>query len=618
MQGRKRAMSLFTRSPAKTTYRNTEELVRVEAHGLLWTVRPQWAWVLEGPQSPDWSHLRAEPTAELVKRNEAREVWRVEVAGQPVYAKLYRAVGWRQRIRALLQGRPHLAEWRTAEYARLRGFPAIEPIAHGSAPGPFGPWALVTLAIGDAVPLDAYWREISCPPRAERDQASANAVIRLTAQLIARAHQEGFRHEDLHAANLMVQRPPADSTEPIRVLFVDLQKGRINKPVSRRGVLRNLAQLNQWFRRHTTRTERLRFAAEYVRHRQQVQASASFGRDLGLTAGGLLLAADREWRHHARRLWAKRDRRIRRDGRYFARVDLGSGWRGHVFLRTKHAVPGSRASQLVFARDQWKQWLAEPLNWVDPRQTKRVKQSRRTTVCRGELPVADGPLPVMIKRVLPRRWKRLLTIWRDSRNLRTWRKGYALLNRNLPTARPLAVLQRRRWGLLQDSLLITEKLPGAMDLAKALGPLADGGRPNGQWHYKHLLTRRLVRLLKQMHECGFYHRDLKASNILVVPCRNGDGPEPWLIDLDGLFHRPFVSRRRQLLCLVRLSVSLEGRAAVTRTDRLRFLQAFLRSPGQPSSDWKLVWRRLARAADRKRSRKQRQANNGKAGTYPSP
>lgn len=602
-------MTLFTRMRSAAPGRRLAELVSLEAHGLRWLARRDWAWLLEGPQAPDWSHLRAESVAELVKRNQAREVWRVEVGGQQVYAKIYRAPGWRDRLRVLLRGPGHRAEWRAADYARQRGIPAIEPIAQGSASGLFGPWMLITLAVLDGGLLNEGWQRLCERPRLARDRVSANQLIRVTARLVARAHQEGFRHQDLHAGNLMVQPAgPQSPAEPV-VLFVDLQKVRVNRAVSRRAALGNLAQLNQWFRRWTSRTDRLRFLTEYLRHREVIHSTAGHARDFGGDVRSFSQAVERVWRRHAHRLWAKRDRRVRRDGRYFARVDLGGGWQGHVFLRSKHLLAGSQASQLVFARDQWKQWLAEPLNWVDPRQTKRVKESKRTTVCQGELPVAEGALPVMIKRVRPRRWKRWLTWFRHSRNLRTWRKGHALLNRDLPTARPLAVLERRRVGLRLDSLLITELPPEAVDLATALRQLASKQQPSRNWALKYALTHQLVRLVKEMHACGFYHRDLKASNVLLVPRADGGGLEPWLIDLDGLIRRPVIARRRQLQCLLRLSVSLESQSAVTRTDRLRFLLAFLRGPGRPARDWKPLWRKLEQAAARKRRRKRGHAAN---------
>ena len=89
-----------------------------------------------------------------------------------------------------------------------------------------GHGVLLTQAVSNAQPLNAFWLEIkNCPDRQERYRR-AKAVCESLAEALARAHQSGLRHLDLHAGNLLVRDEPglvasspnrtADSLRPLR------------------------------------------------------------------------------------------------------------------------------------------------------------------------------------------------------------------------------------------------------------------------------------------------------------------------------------------------------------------------------------------------------------------
>jgi len=116
-----------------------------------------------------------------------------------------------------------------------------------------------------------------------------------------------------------------------------------------------------------------------------------------------------------------------------------------------------------------------------------------------------------------------------------------------------------------------------------------------------------------MHDCGLAHRDLKAPNILIAPAPGGR-PRPVLVDLDGLRRVRRASPRRRARDLMRLSVSLDEWGVARRTDRLRFLRAYLEPPGcpgpitvlsrrrgrtDPARRLRRWWHRIARASRRK-------------------
>jgi serine/threonine protein kinase len=298
-----------------------------------------------------------------------------------------------------------------------------------------------------------------------------------------------------------------------------------------------------------------------------------------------------------------------RTGRYFARLDLSGGWRAHVFLACKHPVEGSPASSMTFTQQQWKQWLHNPLRLVTPADRRWIiKESRTSVVCRGRLERDDGrSLDVICKRSLPRGGlKRILQLLRTSRPLLTWKRANALLHRQIPTARPLAVLERRRFGLLLDSLVVTEYLPHTQDLDTLLTVTLRVLPAAAQRTLKRQIGQSLCPLLHRLFERGFIHRDLKAPNLLVQ--WNPQSPEPpgvLLVDLDGLRPCHRTGDQAELDALVRLNVSLDHCKRVTLTDRGRYLRDYLTRPGCPQPQWKPLWHTIAAACEIKRSARRR-------------
>ncbi len=556
-----------------------------------------------GNEAPDWTNLRTEPAAELVKRNGPREVWRVRVEGQELFAKLHRPVKVGDYVRGLLRGPASRREWRVARYALQAGLAATPPLAcgWGRTLKRLGHSVLLTQAVSNAQPLNSFWVQIKDCPDGQEQYRRARDLCERLAEALARAHQSGLRHLDLHAGNLLVRGGPGERPE---IVLVDLQSARVSRSLSETEVLQNLVQLNQWFQQHAGRGERLRFLGRYLAWRDELM-ELPHARRMRMSKRQMLGKLDGMARRHAARLWAKRDRVAMRNGRYFSRIRIPGGWRGHVLLEPRRPTAWLYVRQASFTRSQWRQWLDEPLEWVDASRQQVIKASHSGTVCRCELPLDDGPLAVVCKRSLPRTWlKRFYYLFTRSRNLQTWRRGYALLNRDLPTARPLAVLERRVAGLLLDSIVITQAIEDGHDLDTMLRLYLAPQAQRVQRRVKNRMVGRLAVLVRQMHQSRFTHRDLKASNVLVQ--WNARRPEHVglaLVDMDGLRLRRRAGKRSELRALARLNVSLDLCTTVTLSDRVRFLKAYVRRPGGRKSDWKVLWRRLAGISGRKRQQK---------------
>ncbi len=564
------------------------DAVSEEHDGLRWIIRSGFEHGLATVPASAW----ADPAGQgwsFVKKNGRREVWRAEIDQQVYFLKYYFRGGLVDTLRALVGHSSCRAEWDGGRFALRHDIPAVEPVAYTRALRRDGRACelLVTASVEPCYPLNHFWRLLqSDDDRARRSADTAHLIDRL-AELIARAHQAGFEHTDMHAENILVQ-PIAPRT--YRCVFVDLHSSRRDVRVCDRAVVRNLAQLNQWFRRNGSVSLRLRFLRAYLRWRGEFEHEFTNARPLGLGFEQLVDALKRAADTHAQQLWAQRDRRIFRTGRYFGRVRLANGWRGQVYCRSKHEQSFSPLSARRLERDWWRPALATLLGRLAAGQLNLCKDSHSAIVARETLAHSEGDVTVIVKKPIPRNLRRRLAMWlSQSRSRRGWRTGNALLHRNVATARPLALLERRVGPFARESVLLTEVVPEAVDLEAHLR--AEYPRQaNHEWAgYKRTLVERLTTQLRELEPRHFRHRDCKAGNILVVE-------QPTLqllwIDMDGLQHlrRP-PSANEVRAAFVRLHVSLLDIPGLTRTDRVRFLKRYFARFGMPVDRWRNEWRR---------------------------
>lgn len=565
-----------------------EPIQQREFDGLAWTFRSRFERVLAMVPAAVWLDPGGQGW-QRVKQNSERTVWRARLDGVNYYLKYYASGGLMEALKRRVRGSACRLEWQSGVYALEAGIAAVRPVACTERVTCDGLVCslLITEAVEPAHPLDEFWQTLQGDEDETRRCRDARHLIDLLAEMIARAHQAGFEHRDMHAANILV-RPVAP--RQYETVFVDLQSARLGAPLSDRAVVRNLAQLNQWFRRHSSSSDRLRFLRRYVRWRNEYEQAFEHGRPLDMSFEQLVAALLGQARRHADRLWSKRDRRAGRNSRYFRRVRIGGGWRGMVFVCSKRRLPESRASEMVLEPGWWLEQLRDPLRWFAPDAGRACKLSHSASVTRCVLPAGEKNLPAIVKRPLARSWRRRVRqLLPPSRAMRGWRIGNALLHRDIAAARPLAVLERRAGPLVLDSLLLTEAIPGAADLDAHLRSEFERCSPAEWLRHKRRLAELLANHLRQLFERGFDHRDCKAQNILVV-----SEPEPKLIwiDMDGLRcvgHVPLGRRRR---ALARLHVSLLDIPGLSRGDRVRFLKRYLVRFGSDPREWRAVWRAL--------------------------
>jgi tRNA A-37 threonylcarbamoyl transferase component Bud32 len=538
-----RKIGSLTGRPART----------VAAGGLVWRVEPAGV-ELFGPDGPDLTAWEKAGLVEVVKRNLQRAISRVRLSGGTVYVKQCRANTPRSWVREVLRPAKARLEYENALALRKLGIGAVEPLAWGGKSGRLpGDSYLITRAQDGAVPFLDFLEGTLSP-------AARRQVARGFARFLARLHDLGVAHPDPHPGNFLVELP--------QFVLTDLHAVRFGRPLDWPATRANLTLLNRWFQVRATRADRLRFWRTYVSARPTLPAADAdrMARDLETATEASNL-----------RFWAARTARYRTDNRDSRRV-CGPAASGYAVRDLPDEVLDT--------------WLADPDAPLAG--ARLLKDSRTSTVAELTIDTPAGPRVVVYKRFnLKSAIGAVKNVLRPSPALRSWVTGNSIRDRGLPTARPLAVFHRTRLGVPLTGYAVFDKVLDALGLPEAVA--APQRRPAvlREW------ADRLGRLVRRMHDRQVSHRDLKAPNVLMA------GGEPVLIDLVGVeIDRP-VSRTVRVRDLARLNASFLDSDAVSRTDRLRCLRAYLGWGLYGKGDWKSWWREVTEATRAKSERNAR-------------
>jgi tRNA A-37 threonylcarbamoyl transferase component Bud32 len=562
------------------------ESVVLVAGGVRWQLQPALLAELPGRDlgrlfGPDGLRLDewlAAGQAQVVKHGPHRTVYRVVRGGLDFHVKHNRAADRRARLREFVRGSKARSEYEKALAVADHGVPTVVPLAVGEPHG-CGRWRgsfLITRTLPDTRPLTSFLEETlpeAAPARRARLRQRLAAAL---GQFLARMHDAGIRHLDLHPGNLLLRLGADDRPE---LSLIDLHAVRLGA-LSWRARRANLILFNRWFMLHSERTDRLRFWRAYQSAAacglacQPAKPRAAAARIAELERGSLASNL---------RFWRGMDRRCVNANRRFRRFHVGP-MKGHAVadLDPEVLAPLLADPDALFARPD----------------VTVLKKSPSSAVVEFDLPGPSGPRRVVCKRFAVTAWTDpWVALVRPPPALRSYVMGHGLLLRRLPTPRPLAVWHRYRHGLCREGYLLTEKVAGARDL---LGAVADLGRLPSAPRRTGLrrLIDRVARLVALLHERHLSHRDLKAANVLVsgaAEAADAEGVAVWLIDLVGVRRLRKLRRSRRVQNLARLHASFLGHPGLMRTDKLRFLRVYLRRGLRGRTGWKLWWRQVEAA-----------------------
>lgn len=539
-----------------------------------WQVHPHWRDCLFDNQGLRFAEWRERGAVDIVKEAPHRTVHRVQLppatshSQLSIYIKHYPLSDLRAYLRQAV--RPAKARTEAEKALRLTelGIPTVEPLAIGESPR--GESWLITRGLEDVQQLN-HVVEHNLPETLLNGQPRWRfELTEALGAMLARLHDAGVRHQDLHAGNILVRI--GDWAKPLLYL-IDLHAATFGEVLDWAASRDNLIMLNRWFVQRSSRSDRRRFWRTYIQRRstqREPEAVRAQARELESATWKSCLA-----------FWRNRDRRCLTNNRYF-----------YSLRHNQNRVWAVRE----MAQESLRRLLADPdAPFADPA-AKILKHSRSSTVAEITLEFNGEMRPVIYKRIMAtKRSDPWLHMVRPTPALRSWIAGHRLLDCGLPTARPLAVIHRRRSGLTYECYMATEKLPDAVELHKYLAGL--GKCPPREQILA--LIDQVARLVRSLHDRQLSHRDLKAANLLI------SGSRLWLIDLVGVERWRKLPHSRRVQNLGRLHTSFHDHPWISRTDKLRFLRTYFRWGLLGRGDWKSWWRQIAHATANKLAKNHR-------------
>ncbi|MDR2164716.1 MAG: hypothetical protein LBO79_03615 [Zoogloeaceae bacterium] len=402
-----------------------------------------------------------------------------------VLAKLLTGGRAERRAAREREGARLLRAWAGARENVAGGPGTPRLLSDGFAAGQGG-WLLFEL-LEDARSLEALWRDATPETR--------HAALREALRAIASLHRAGLWQADLHPGNLLYDRED-------RLHLID--GGGVHAdtaPLPQEKAMDNLGVFLAQF------PDPDGVFADRARMEALLREGGVFGANVpAATAWEALQAAIRR----ARR-WRVRDllKKIRRDCTLFA-VERKGLWGASGLVAVRRAEAATLAPL-----------LSDPDACI--RRGHVYKTGGAATVVRVEI---AGRALIVKRYNIKHFWHGLKHCWRPGRAWRAWREGHRLLALGIPTARPLALLERRCCWLRGTAYLVTEHLEGPDLLAHA----ADTPLPGEK-------AEALRALLASLHQARISHGDMKGHNLIWQPNatqETGGTRGHWaLIDLDA-------------------------------------------------------------------------------------
>jgi len=491
---------------------------------------------------------------EIVHRSMVRTIGTIRIQGpegsERVYVKTYRHRGWGNTLRFFLFGSKAKAEWAMGIRFMALGIPSFQPLAYGERrKGPFLKEAyLVTREVPNSISLDRYLEELRKEDPDRISEKKAN-ILKGIAGLVGEIHRKGIYHRDLHSGNILVKW---NGSHGLCLHIIDLHRADVYRRISKQKRLQNLAQLF--------------FSLSGIMVNEDEGAFLAF---YAGKAEGLIGDKDQ-----ALRTIHRMGERVR--FRHFQSRQKRCIRRGTLFDREKKE------------NFRWFWRRGAPIAEIEmiltlPRSgqahSERVlKSSKETTISICSIKRQAGTQGICLKTY---RYRGLIYgityLFRPSKAMKSWVAAHGLLVRGIPTARPMALIEERRWRVLRDSFLFMEDLtdcPGIDRYVKA----AFTGKGRGDRHKrKRALITAFATTMRSLHNSGIFHKDLKAANVLVKET----GELSWMfpfIDLDGVsFQKGPIQLSKRILNLIQINASIP--LQISSTDRLRFLLVYRSETG---------------------------------------
>ncbi len=388
-----------------------------------WQICAQHQSSLLSSDAPNWYDLEHESSATLLKQGHARKTWRVQTSNQTVIVKVFERDNLFERIKHVFVKDQAQREWDQTVNAQSLGLSVAGGLAIGRSRDDSGRTALIFKYIESSQTLGDAW-----------DETPNHTLIDITARLFAHAHDRGFVHGDAHPSNILIL---TENPELPRAMWIDVSFSKIHhRADSLEERVRSLARLDHYFKSHATPSQRLRFFHRYIKLASNLGGLANTKHAVRVFIKNI----DREEHKHSVRLALHRDRRMKRNSKYFAKCDPAIHYSGRVTvtLERRHAYPEKDVPDRTLS--DWKN-IFQNVNF-DRLDRDDIQQAFASHNIQMDMQRANNF------------WTKLKWTLGGSPYKKYFYHCHALRHRDLPAPMVLGYLERRSGGLVDSTILL--------------------------------------------------------------------------------------------------------------------------------------------------------------------
>lgn len=499
--------------------------LKTNRSGMDWTVKLGFEKALPPSIPSSVDACRNDTRATLIRDNNVRMSFFYRTGEAELFIKRYKCRSIWDTVKYFFFPSKAMAEWRNLRRFEEKGIPTSAPlaVAEKRTLRLLRESCLVTASLAPAEALNDYLLKTALTP-ARRQQLG-----RSLGRLVRKLHDANVFFRDLHAGNILIRWNDGQRPE---LFLIDLHKAYFVPVLQQWMRVRDIGQLCNSLK--ASRTDAVRFLKVYCKGKTRAcfrtLQQAIYSKQLALEAVRIKSRSKRCIRHSTvfekHRTWAES---------YFGRKDFGrSAADAAIALHCTELAAGT----------------AEIL--------KRASKSEVT------MHPLEGHGQVCVKGYrYGGLWYSLKNVFKRSRALKSWIAAHGLLVRGIDTPLPLAVLERTCGPLRREAFLMTQLLPEARELNDYI-LATDLAERKGDF------IAALAGMLRNMHERGIYHADLKSNNILVQEA--GPGWRFSLIDLDRTYFLGSLSFSQRANNLAQINASVSSR--MTLRDRLKFFHFY--------------------------------------------
>jgi tRNA A-37 threonylcarbamoyl transferase component Bud32 len=457
--------------------------------------------------------------------------------GQALFIKKFKVRDWKERLKYLILPSRAMREWDVSRAFRTIGVEIPTPVGvmERRRRGFMEESLYISEAIEDAQPLMDFFKE-----RFGEEEEERRRIVRLLGDTVRRIHDGGLFHADLHAGNFLIRKNGEGE-----LYLIDLHSARVRKRLSQRQRLWNIAQLFYSLHGLLNRGDKEIFLEAYGGKETDLPIS----KPLLTKAEGLV---DRIRRRHHR----SRAKRCLKESTGFA----SHRWNGYRLYRSRE-VSGETLMEMINAHREM----------VKNSPSLLLKNSPKTIVSMVEIPHGLGSRACVKQYRYATAWGRIKDCFRYSKGKVSWVAGNELFRQGISDLKPLAYVEKRRFGLLTESFFIMTSPADYLEMDRYVINAFGNGPSTNVALKKRSFIREFAQCIGRLHRSDIYHNDLKTCNILAR--ERAGGWDFSFIDLDAVRLGTEVNSRRALKNLVQINCSTPG--FLGYADRIRFLKWYL-------------------------------------------